>query len=268
MQPNLFHVKLSDLVIRDNVRQTDGLDIPSLETLAESIKLYGVIQPINVHKVAGRYQVIAGHRRVLAATLAGLDTIPALVTNAPINERSARQLAENIHRTNLSLLDAANAIRELYDTHASVAIVTQIVGRSKSWVSKHLAITADADTPTARKLIASGHVTDLEIAHLLAQLEKAGRPDMELLGDRVKSGQHNRASLRRLLADTRDAATDTANDNNGDAPAITTPDALRAALAHLVDLVYDITDTEEWSPPHKVSAIRGHAAACKTLLEH
>jgi ParB/RepB/Spo0J family partition protein len=217
----LTSLPIANLVIAENVRQGQGLEVESLQELAASIAMYGVIQPINVHRTRAGYTVLAGHRRVMASQLAGLETIPAYVSEAPPSERTARQLAENMHRTDLSIADMAAAVRDLYDTHGSVGLVAEALGRSKSWVSKHLALTADADAPTARRMVADGSITDLEIAHLIAQLEKAGRRDMGVIEAALRDGKHTRATLRRLLTETKTAALDNAaseHDEQGELP--------------------------------------------------
>ena len=89
----------------------------SLNELAESIRVHGIVQPLIVKKKGSRYMIIAGERRFRAARLAGLSEVPVLVTDydeAQIHEVS---LIENIQRENLNPIAEAAAIRFLMKQH-------------------------------------------------------------------------------------------------------------------------------------------------------
>ncbi len=116
----------------------------SLEDLANSIKVQGVVQPIVARPIGNkdgiqRYEIVAGERRWRAAQLAGLDEIPAVVRDVPDESAIAMALIENIQRENLNPLEEARAldrlIREFDLTHAEAA---QAVGRSRASVSNLL----------------------------------------------------------------------------------------------------------------------------------
>jgi len=116
----------------------------SLEDLANSIKVQGVVQPIVARPLdkkdgTQRYEIVAGERRWRAAQLAGLAEIPAVVRNVPDESAIAMALIENIQRENLNPLEEARAldrlIREFDLTHAEAA---EAVGRSRASVSNLL----------------------------------------------------------------------------------------------------------------------------------
>ena len=89
----------------------------SLNELAESIRVHGIVQPLIVKQKGSRYMIIAGERRFRAARLAGLSEVPVLVTDydeAQIHEVS---LIENIQRENLNPIEEAAAIRFLMKQH-------------------------------------------------------------------------------------------------------------------------------------------------------
>ena len=92
------------------------MDEGSLYELAESIKAQGIMQPILVRTVAtGRYEIIAGERRVKAAKLAGLDEVPVLVKEVPDEAAAAMALIENIQREDLNPLEEAQGLKRLID---------------------------------------------------------------------------------------------------------------------------------------------------------
>ena len=94
-----------------------SFDEESIEELANSIKEYGVIQPIIVTKQNDYYQIVAGERRWRASKKAGLAEIPAIVRDYDKQKNSEIALIENIQRQDLNPIEKAMAIRELLDTY-------------------------------------------------------------------------------------------------------------------------------------------------------
>ena len=94
-----------------------NFDEESIEELANSIKEYGVIQPIIVSKQDDYYQIVAGERRWRASKKAGLAEIPAIIRNYDKQKNSEIALIENIQRQDLNPIEKAAAIRELLDTY-------------------------------------------------------------------------------------------------------------------------------------------------------
>ncbi|OGS93730.1 MAG: chromosome partitioning protein ParB [Gallionellales bacterium GWA2_59_43] len=116
------------------------MDEASLEELAASIKVQGVIQPILVRQLEDNsYEIIAGERRWRASQRAGLTHVPVLVRSVPDNAALAMALIENIQRENLNPLEEAVGIQRLIDefkmTHQLAA---DAVGRSRSAASNLL----------------------------------------------------------------------------------------------------------------------------------
>ncbi|HET7236023.1 MAG TPA: ParB/RepB/Spo0J family partition protein [Actinomycetota bacterium] len=87
----------------------------ALESLARSIQEVGVLQPIVVRKVGDGFELIAGERRLRAAKLAGLATVPAVIRESDDTESLREALIENIHREDLNPVELAEAYRELLE---------------------------------------------------------------------------------------------------------------------------------------------------------
>jgi ParB family chromosome partitioning protein len=143
------------------------MDEDSLAELAESIRSQGVMQPILVRPIdGGRYEIIAGERRWLAARRAGLAEIPALVRDVPDQATLALALIENIQREDLNPLEEAQGIKRLLDefglTHEAAA---QAIGRSRSAVTNLLRLTQLA--PPVQALLLAGK---LDMGHARALL--------------------------------------------------------------------------------------------------
>ena len=101
---------------RSQPRRT--FDNESLVRLADSIRQYGILQPITVRRVAdGRFELIAGERRLRAAKLLGMLEVPCIITE--VSERASAELAiiENIQREDLDMFEEAAAIASLIDIY-------------------------------------------------------------------------------------------------------------------------------------------------------
>ena len=90
-------------------------DEGGLQTLADSIREAGVLQPLLVVEQNGRYRIVAGERRFRAARIAGLDAVPCIVRAFTPEERMEAALIENIQREDLNPIEEAAAVRQLMD---------------------------------------------------------------------------------------------------------------------------------------------------------
>ncbi len=115
-----------------------------LEELAQSIKEHGVLQPIVVRRKGdGVYELIAGERRLRAATLAGLSAIPALVRNSNDEKSLALALVENIQRQNLNPMEEAKAYSRLMGEFGLTQdLVASSVGKDRSSIANILRLLA------------------------------------------------------------------------------------------------------------------------------
>lgn len=111
-------------------------DEEALSDLAESIKNYGVIQPIVVTKKEDYYQIIAGERRWRAAKKAGLQEIPAIVRQDDEKKNQEISLIENIQREDLNPIEKAKGIKTLMDEYnLTQQNVAEILGKARSSVA-------------------------------------------------------------------------------------------------------------------------------------
>ncbi len=94
-----------------------NFDVVALNELAESIKTYGIVQPIIVNENKGRYLIVAGERRFRAGKIAGLKKIPAIVRNYSDREVKEIALLENIQREDLNPIEYAKAVKELMNEY-------------------------------------------------------------------------------------------------------------------------------------------------------
>ena len=131
----------------------------SLEELSESIKTYGIIQPIVVSKENGYYAIIAGERRWRAAKLAGLEEIPAIIRDSDEQTNREISLIENIQREDLNPYEKALGIRSLMDRYGlTQEEVSKKIGKSRSSVSNTVRILYLA--PDVLDLVKQGKLTE------------------------------------------------------------------------------------------------------------
>ena len=112
-----------------------------LEELAKSILEHGILQPLILSKNASdkQYTLIAGERRLRAAEIAGLESIPAIIRNVTEQERLEIALIENIQRENLTPLEAALAYQQLSDEfNLSHEDISRKVGKSRTAITSTL----------------------------------------------------------------------------------------------------------------------------------
>ena len=113
----------------------------ALQELADSIKAYGVFQPIIVKKSIKGYDLVAGERRVKASKLAGMETIPAIVKD--FSDEMMREIAllENLQRENLTAIELAWAYKGIIDSlHITQDELASKIGKSRSSVTNTLGL--------------------------------------------------------------------------------------------------------------------------------
>ena len=134
------NIKLSEIEPnRDQPRRI--FDEEALGELADSIKRYGVIQPIIVTKKEDYYQIVAGERRWRASKKAGIDEIPAIVREDNQQRNQEIALIENIQREDLNPIEKARGIKLLMDNYGmNQQQLAEILGKGRSTISNTLRI--------------------------------------------------------------------------------------------------------------------------------
>lgn len=131
-------VKVSDVVPCSFQPRTE-FDREALESLAQSIKEKGVLQPLLVRKKNDKYEIIAGERRWRAAQLAGLDEVPVIVKDLNDSETLEIALIENLQRENLSAIEEAEGLNRLMNEYAyTQEVIGKVIGKSRSYIANTL----------------------------------------------------------------------------------------------------------------------------------
>ena len=137
---DITEIKISD--IRSNPYQPrKTFNESSLKELADSIKEYGIIEPVIVKKSVKGYELIAGERRTKAAKLAGLETIPAVIKDFNDQEMMEIALIENIQREDLNPIDEAFAYQKIIElSKMTQEEFAKKFGKSRSYVTNMLGL--------------------------------------------------------------------------------------------------------------------------------
>ena len=113
----------------------------SVEDLVLSIRQVGIIEPLVVKPRGERYEVIAGHRRLVAATIADLAQAPCYIVNADKTQTELLKIHENLYRANIRPSDEAEHFKYLIEKHKlSPVRIAKLISRSQNYVSERLMI--------------------------------------------------------------------------------------------------------------------------------
>lgn len=139
----------------------------ALQELAESIKQYGVLQPINVRKVGlGMYELVAGERRLRASQMAGLTKIPAVIVTVNENDSAIIALIENLQREDLTYLEEAESYYSLLSEHGLTQDeLARKIGKSQSTVANKIRLLKLS--PLVRKILSDNKLTERHARALL-----------------------------------------------------------------------------------------------------
>lgn len=154
-------------------------DQDSLQELADSIKMYGVIQPIVVTEKNGYYSIVAGERRWRAAKIAGLTEIPAIVRDGDEKKNKEISLIENIQREDLNPIDKAEGIKSLIDEyHLTQEEIGKILGKARSSVANTIRILNLS--PKVLELVREGKLSEGHCRSLLMETDPDAQYKMAL----------------------------------------------------------------------------------------
>lgn len=145
----------------------------ALMELAESIKEYGVLQPINIRKSGENiYELVAGERRLRATQLAGLEDIPALIVDMNDNESAVLAMIENLQREDLNFIEEAEGynhlIKEFNFTQEELA---QKIGKKQSTIANKLRILKLSDY--VKEIILKNNLTERHARALIKLNDEA-----------------------------------------------------------------------------------------------
>lgn len=176
---NITELKLTEIEPNKN-QPRKQFDEAALQELADSIRQYGLLQPITVRPMSNlSYQIVAGERRWRASRLAGLETVPVIIREMSDIECMEIAMIENLQREDLNPVEEALGYKQLLDAFdMTQEQVAQAVGKSRSAVANSLRLLAlgeDLLSLLQEGKITSGHARALLAIEDISEREAAAQ---------------------------------------------------------------------------------------------
>lgn len=129
-----------DLILPNLYQPRKFFDEEAIEELAQSIKMYGIIQPLSVRRMGeNSYELVAGERRLRAAKKLGLDTVPVILIDITDKDSAAIALLENLQREDLNYIEEAEAYHNLIQDHSyTQEQLADTIGKKQSTIANKL----------------------------------------------------------------------------------------------------------------------------------
>ncbi len=218
-EKNIIHMINPNRICTNRNQPRTVFDDDSIISLSESIKQYGIIQPLTVRVLSekdepfgGLYELVAGERRLRAAKLLGLECVPCIFLEADAEDSAKLALVENMQRQDLNLFDEAMAIFTLCNKYSlSQKDVAAALGVSQPYVANKLRLlrlSSDEKSIILQNGLSERHaraVLRIEDAELrikaLSQIAKEGYNvvQAEEFISRLLSGDEKQKPMRKLL---------------------------------------------------------------------
>ncbi|MEY8763279.1 MULTISPECIES: nucleoid occlusion protein [Clostridium] len=166
MQKRVNYIPV-DLILPNVYQPRKHFDEESLEELAQSINVHGVIQPLSVRKLGeNKYELVAGERRLKAAKKAGLTEVPAIIIDISDKESAAIALLENLQREDLNFLEEAEAYYNLIKDHSyTQEKLAEVIGKKQSTIANKIRLLKLDDE--IRKILLDNDLTERHARALL-----------------------------------------------------------------------------------------------------
>lgn len=153
----------------------------ALKDLAASIKQHGIIQPLVLRRIGEKYEIIAGERRYKAAKMAGLLTVPAIISNMDDNQSAEVAIVENIQRKDLTAIEEAKSYQALLDKgYMTQDELAKKMGLSQSAISNKLRLLSLDDS--VQEAILNEKISE---RHARTLLKVSDKEEQKKLLDRI-----------------------------------------------------------------------------------
>lgn len=179
-EERLIEVPVSDIVPNPN-QPRKHFNQQALDEMVASIKEFGLIQPIVVRSKGTKYEIVAGERRLKAAEMAGLKTIPAVIRQSTDTESLEMALIENLQRENLNAIEEAQAYKQLIEEFKLTQTeLAEKVGKSRVAIANSIRLLGLPES--IKQLIIDGGISS---GHARALLSLADEEQQIKLAERI-----------------------------------------------------------------------------------
>lgn len=175
-------------------------DLGDLSELAASVREKGILEPILVRAVGGRFEIIAGERRYRAAMEVGLAEVPCVIRDTNDAEMMELALIENLQRKDLSAFEEADGLRLLADKHGYThEMMAEKLGKSRTSITETLALAAIPDE--VRQICRRADIGSKSL--LLQVVRQSDSAKMLALLERLQKEGSTRSEARRIANEAK-----------------------------------------------------------------
>jgi len=205
-QVSALHEIKVEQIIQDEEQPRKEFNKESLDELAESIREYGVLQPITVIKKGEKYQIVSGERRWRASKIAGKETIPAIVRTLTGQQKLEQALIENLQREDLKPMEISTALLKMRtQSNMSPKEISKKIGKSEAVISNFMRLMKLPDF--AKDAVADGKLSEGHARQVLA-LEAYPDAQKTLVDNIIKNDWSVRKAEQFVSAFKHSAKTD------------------------------------------------------------
>jgi ParB family chromosome partitioning protein len=177
-------------------------DLGDLFELTASVREKGILEPILVRALGGRYEIIAGERRYRAALEVGLAEVPCVIRDTSDAEMMELALVENLQRKDLSAFEEADGLRMLAEKYGYThEMMAEKLGKSRTSITETLSLTAMPDDVRQICRLADIHSKSL----LLQVVRQSDSAKMIALVERLQKEGPTRSEARRIVREAKPA---------------------------------------------------------------
>lgn len=225
----ILQIPIED-IIPNRFQPRISFDEKALNDLAASIKQHGIIQPLVVRRLGEKFEIIAGERRYKAATMAGLTSVPAVITVIDDKTSAEVALVENVQRKDLTAIEEARSYKNLIDKN----------GMTQEEVAKKMGLSQSSIANKLRLLNLSEKVQD---ALLNEQISERHARSLLVLSDASEQDKWlNKILNERLTVRQLDTLLKKENDDEEDVPLVNMNQNIEDIKTNATDIISDIRD--------------------------
>lgn len=238
-ESQILNVPIED-IIPNRFQPRLNFDEAGLKELAASIKEHGIIQPLVLRRLGDKFEIIAGERRYKASKLAGLTSVPAIISSLDDRKSAEVAIVENVQRRDLSSIEEAKSYKALLDKgYLTQEELAKKMGLSQSAISNKLRLLSLSDK--VQEALIDNKISERHARSLL-QLNKE---EQDLWLDKIIS---ERLTVRELDKKIKDMNKEEENEKTDDVPIIELTPNINVIKENAIDIEPKYQDITEFIP--------------------
>lgn len=267
MEKDIQLIPIED-IIPNRFQPRLAFDEAGLTELSESIKQHGIIQPLVLRRLGDKFEIIAGERRYKAATMAGLQKVPAIISNIDDNKSAEVALVENIQRRNLTAIEEAKSYKSLLDRgYLTQEQLAEKMGVSQSTIANKLRLlNLDEDVQNA---LLNEKISERHARALLSLPKEEQKKWLKKIIDKRMTVRQLDIELKKLKEESADEAIPLVNltpnlesivNNATDIHPVREPHDVESMLKPMEEKTNEIQETPVFNPNKFFNFLEDEAA--------